>query len=421
MLILLAKLGDSKMVGQYGYAWAVAYPVSLLANLNLRSVYVNDQAGRFTFGYVLGLRYALASLGIFILAICIWLRHDSFSAACVLLAVGAVTLIDSISESHFGIFQKHDRMDRMAQSLILRSLLSITIAAITLYFTRNLLYTVCGALVGRAITFLFFDSSRSSFEISRTEPDTLNTRARSALHSRLLPYWDGRMQLNMFWITLPLGIVNLLVTLNANIPRYVIEAYLGPRDLGIYSAVGYIPQAGMLFSTTLGSITYAALNRMFSRGEERGFLTLLGKMILISIGIGISALVLTVLAGRWLLTLLYRPEYAAHSDILIWLVITAGGAGIAACIGYAITAASQFSPQVPVLILVNIVSAAASFALVPKIGLRGAAIASLCAMSVQAVGSAFILYRCLKNRRESQFTAVPAIHSPALRVRADEL
>jgi O-antigen/teichoic acid export membrane protein len=420
MLILLAKLGDSKMVGQYGYAWAVAYPVSLLANLNLRSVYVNDHAGRFTFGYVLGLRYLLAALGIVVLAVCICLRHDTVAAAGVLLAIGGSALIDSISESHFGIFQKQDRMDLMSQSLILRSLLSMSLAGTILYFTRNLLYTVCGVLLGRLLTFLFFDSSRKSFAIARAESQTVESRGRSGLFFRLLPCWQKRTQLSLFWITLPLGIVNVLVTLNANVPRYVIESYLGSRDLGIYSAVGYIPQAGMLFSTTLGSISYSALNRFFVARQDRKFLGLLGKMILISVAIGLCALLVTVFAGRWLLTLLYRPEYAAHSDILIWLVITAGVAGVAACVGYAITAASQFRPQVPLLLLVNAVSAAVSFALVPAAGLRGAAIASLCAMLVQAAGSGVILFRALRNRSASELDRFSAVHA-ALRIQTDKL
>jgi peptidoglycan biosynthesis protein MviN/MurJ (putative lipid II flippase) len=62
------------------------------------------------------------------------------------------------------------------------------------------------------------------------------------------------------------------------------------------------------------------------------------------------------------------------------------------------TAASEFRPQIPLFLTISVVSAATSFALVPRMGLYGAAIASLASVSVQAGGSYWIVQRALTRR-----------------------
>src|ERR1700690_1751773 len=42
IVVVLAKLGNADMVGEFALALAVAFPITLLANLQLRSVFVTD-------------------------------------------------------------------------------------------------------------------------------------------------------------------------------------------------------------------------------------------------------------------------------------------------------------------------------------------------------------------------------------------
>ena len=55
-LVLLAKLGNPTMVGQYGLALAVATPVYALSTLQLRAVLTTDVHERIHFGEYLGFR-----------------------------------------------------------------------------------------------------------------------------------------------------------------------------------------------------------------------------------------------------------------------------------------------------------------------------------------------------------------------------
>src|ERR1700753_1964641 len=56
MLVVLAKLGNPTMVGQYGLALAIATPVYALSTLQLRAVLTTGVHERIHFGEYLGFR-----------------------------------------------------------------------------------------------------------------------------------------------------------------------------------------------------------------------------------------------------------------------------------------------------------------------------------------------------------------------------
>jgi len=399
MIILFAKLGNTAMVGHYAYAAAIAFPVSLVANLSLRAIFVNDFAGRFSFARMLGARYLLVSVAMLVLIVIAALNRANAEKSAAVLIVGAAMLLDSVSDSYYSLVQKYDRMDRMARSQMLRSVLSCASVASILYVTRNLVYAVCGMLVARSITLLAYDSAPEAFRIgavgSEGREDLPDARS---LRRRFAPEWDFRSHMSMIWLALPLGFVNVLVSFNSNIPRYIIEHYLGPRELGIYSALSYIPQAAIMISTTLASVTFARLSKFYFHHDVRAFRRLLGKNVLICAGLGVAAIAVSLVAGRQILSILYRPEYAEHWDLLIWLVATGGVACVAACVGSASVAASQFRQQIPLFLAVTGVSAGLSFLLIPRLGLYGAAIAGLASMIVQFAGAWLIVLRALARR-----------------------
>jgi O-antigen/teichoic acid export membrane protein len=399
MMILFAKLGNAAMVGQYAFAAAVAYPVSLVANLQLRAVFVNDHEGKYPFPRMLGARYLLAAFAWILLpCICLCMRSNGQTTALIML-LGTAMLIDSLSESYYSLLQKCERMDRIGRSQMLRSPLCLAIAGVALYFTRSMLYAVCGVLLGRLLILIFYDTAPETFRIARLNSEVREeTPVSNTWLKRFLAQWNLKSQLEMIWVAVPLGAVSVLASFNLNIPRYVIEHYLGSRELGIYSALSYLPYAAVIFASAIGYVTFARLGKLYFERDIRGFKALLGRMVLIVCGIGIVGMIGSAVAGKVILRILYRPEYAEHADLLLWLVAVAAMACVATCVGVAMTAASQFRPQIPLFLSISVVSATTAFGLVPRMGLYGAAIAGLASVTVQAGGSYWIVRRALTRR-----------------------
>jgi len=110
----------------------------------------------------------------------------------------------------------------------------------------------------------------------------------------------------------------------------------------------------------------------------------------------------------------YGPEYGQQWKLLIWLTASAAMAFATSCFTFAITAASCFREQVPLFAIVVSVSCITAFAAVPRIGLYGAALATLMAMTVQFIGTLLILRRALRHRVLDHPNQPAAVSSTAL-------
>ena len=101
MLVVLAKLGNPTIVGQYGLALAVATPVYALSTLQLRAVLTTDVHERIHFGEYLGFRLFTTVLSLLVIAGAAFGMHYSPQSTWVVLMPGSagrlrVVLLDAV-------------------------------------------------------------------------------------------------------------------------------------------------------------------------------------------------------------------------------------------------------------------------------------------------------------------------------------
>ena len=104
-----------------------------------------------------------------------------------------------------------------------------------------------------------------------------------------------------------------------------------------------------------------------------------------------GGVLVALVAGKQILRLFYRSDYAAYSNVFFYLMIAAGIGCVASIVGYGMTAARLFNPQVALFSIVLVLSALACFLWVPLYGLRGAAFALILAAGIQLLGSVAVL------------------------------
>src|SRR5216683_2485234 len=131
--------------------------------------------------------------------------------------------------------------------------------------------------------------------------------------------------------------------------------------------------------------------------RELLWLTLpLGKLLAFGATLGVCGMIISKLAGREILTVLFRPEYAERADLLPWIMAAGGVVYMAQFLGFGMTAANYYHSQVVLNILANLSLLAACYWLVARQGLLGAIFAMLIAAIVQLVASAIILFLGLR-------------------------
>jgi O-antigen/teichoic acid export membrane protein len=385
MLVLLAKIGNTEMVGQYGLALAIAGPVLALSALQLRAVLTTDVKEQIHFGEYLGFRLLTTALSLLVIAGLAFKNHGS--AYLVILIVGVAQAIEILSDMYYARMQFDDHMDRIAKSMIARGILGLAAMAAGIFLTGSLVLGVAGLTLARAVVVLGYDIRKS------THVRTNLTLAEGALR----PRWSPDAQWELLRTSTTLGIIAMLVSLLPNIPRYFIAGSLGERALGIFTATAFLVSTGNLIITAMGQAAFVRLAKHYAAGDVAGFNSLLLKLLGIAGVLGLAGVGVSMLFGRVLLTLLYRPEYAEHTDLLVTMMVAGALGYMANLLGSAVTSARHFKSQVPVLFVAVASGAIASWVLVPSRGLLGAAFAAAITSTVLCAGQAMLLWFVLRK------------------------
>jgi O-antigen/teichoic acid export membrane protein len=401
MLMLLTKLVRPELVGQYALGLALVYPVMMLTNMQLRSVMNSSVGGRAQFGHYLGLRlFSTFVAFVVIFGITRILRYD-WELTEVVLMVGVAYGIETISDVYYARLQLRDRMAEISKSLMARAVLSVLALAAATYVTRSVAWGIAGVAMGRAIVFFGYDI-RERTHILRAQTKCY------LLNRELAPRFDASQQRELLWRSLPLGIVVLLTTLNSSIPSFFIKHGIGERDLGIFSALGLTISVGNMAVVSLGQSAFTRLSRAYASGNITAFGSLLVVLLTCGAGLGVCGMLISKFAGREILTLLFRPEYAERADLLPWIMAAGAVLFMAQFLGFGMTAAGFYHSQVYLNIVANISLVAACYCLVPAKGLLGAILAMLIAAVVQLVASAIILAAAMRTRNHAQTEAFDA-------------
>lgn len=364
-LVALARLGTPAAVGQFALGMAVCAPVALLGNLQLRSVLATDARGEHAWADYLGLRVATMLLALVVIAAIAGLGYQGHAAWVIALA-GAAKAIESVSDLYYGLMQKHERMDVMARSLIARGVLGLGALAAGLALTGDVRWAVAGMAGAWGVILVAHDVPAAAALLPREA-------------SR--PRFERPAMLGLARVALPLGLTTLFLSLDQNIPRYVVEHYLGEARLGIFAAMAYVQVAGEVVIRALGQTAMPRLARHWAAGERRAFDRLLRRLLGLGCGLGAAGVGLAALAGEPVLRLLFGAPFAAEADVFTWLMLAAAFTWLGSLLGYAVSATRAFARFTVPYAIVAVVAAAAALLWIPRHGLHGAAW-TLCVIGV---------------------------------------
>ena len=361
MLIVLARLGTPEMVGVFTLALAVTAPLFMFSNLQLRVVQATDAQGRFAFNDYLGLRLASSLLTLGILMIIVLIFPYKPSTMLVILMIGIAKAVESISDICGGLMQQQERMDFISISLIVKGILSLLFLTMGMVITRQVLGGCIGLVIAWTMVLLGYDL-RVTWRLIKLF---------GSQDQRLAPTWTWPTQQRLIKLTLPLGFVMLLISLNANVPRYFIEHYLSLGELGIFAVIANFMLVGSTIQGAMAQTASPRLAKYYADGRRKNFANLLFNLIGLGALMGGIGAGVSWIFGKQLLTIIYKAEYAQYNNLLVWLMIAAGLEYISSFLGTGITAARYFRVQVPLFATSAVVMAIACFILIPIQGLAG--------------------------------------------------
>lgn len=383
MLVVLAKLGSPQKVGLFALGLAVTAPVIQLSNLQLRGIQATDAREEFQFPDYLGLRLVMTGAALAVIAAVAVSAGYGAEASAVIIAVGVAKAFESVSDVIYGLMQHHERMDRIAQSMLIKGPLSLLALGVCVRLTGSVLWGSVGLAAAWLAVLLSYDIRSAAL-------------LRGSWRA-MLPQWRPERLRRLAVQAAPLGVVMMLVSLNTNIPRYFIERTRGTHDLGIFAAITYLMVAGTTIVAALGQSASPRLARHFAQRRIQAFSLLMWRLVVVGAALGGVGVIVALAAGKPLLTALYRPEYGEAAPVFVWAMAAASLTYVATFVGYGLTATRQFLVQAPLFLVVTLATLVACALLVPRQGILGATWALLVAAAVQLAGASAAL--CVTVRR----------------------
>jgi O-antigen/teichoic acid export membrane protein len=358
------------MVGQLALAFAVAAPVQLLANLQLRSAQATDVGGRYRVEEYLALRLvgtACASVAMVGLGTAIGV------APGLALAVALMKAAEAISDVAYGRAQRCFRFDRVGYSLMARGTLALAGLGAGLLATGRLDVAVGGIALAWWLVCLGAD-------LRTMEAAGGATSLRAAL---------GGVRRERLWalagLSAPLGLAAACSSAAASAPRVLLFVHGGDAAVGFYAALAYLTTVGSLLAAAAGQAAAPALAEAFHHRRRPAFRGLVAAGAAAIAATGAVATVAVVRDGAALLDGLYGPEYAGQAHAFAWLALAGTLTAVASFLNYAVTATQRFAHVLAVQLLTGVATLAAAVVLVPAGGAVGAAQAALAGQAIGLV------------------------------------
>jgi len=376
VVVVLARLGSPEDVGGYALALAIVSPVFLFSNMHLRTLLSTDVSLQTAAGAYFSLRLATSSAASLLLLAGALLQGPQHGL--VLAGLTAAKAFEAVSELLYGEMQRTEQMDRIGKSMIVRWGGSLVVVLGTMYWNRGMLACLAGmAAVSAAV------AASDVWAVQATR-----------WSSSLRDVWKLAAS------AAPLGILMLMVSLNAAIPRYFLAGLVSQKAVGIFAALSYVSIALNTLVLAAGQAGGTAMARSFRTGEFPTFLRQSLKLLALAAALGLAGMAAAAWKGESLLLLLYGPNFAAESHSFLWLMLAGACSFVASAMGYILASVRCFHPQLPTLVATSSVTALCCHLWVPQSGVAGAAMAQTTGYAVQSALSVMLLgYFCERRFR----------------------
>lgn len=361
-------------------AWAI--PAMLAARMQLRYVLAADARGRLPFAVAAQARLLSTPAAVLLIAVAAVLLCSEATAWSLVL-VALIRAAEDTGDLLLGALQRAGDWPRIARSLALRGLGGSLVLGCSLAWNPSLNAALPVVLVWQIALTAVHDWPAARGLVGALQRVRW-ARALSAVRMHLA-----------------LGGAAALVSLNAYVPRYAVERFLGIEAVGVYTALAQFALIGNLAVQAIGQAAVTPLSRLFEQ-DRRAFARVVAGLASLAVAVGLAGLLAAWAAGGRVLEAVYTADYVRYDGVLLWLMGAAALTYVTAILGYALVAAGERKAQLVIFSISTSVSLAASLGATPVWGLEGAAVALLAAWAAAAAGAGVTLRRKARACRHAR-------------------
>lgn len=365
IVALCARLGTPADVGAFTLASAIVTPLFFLATMGTRDVLTVDDLDRFSRADYLGLRIigSIGAVAASALIAAVFYRDHGLFVFGAVLGMAMVRFFGAQASMNHAMFQRAERLDFVAISILLRGTAGLVGFGVALWLTGNLpVALLCEAAL---------------WGLSYWVGDTALLRQLS-LETPLSALRETRLRqigTLALWV-LPVGVALWLLRAANSVPTLMLEHHAGLAAVGLFGALAYVHTVLSMLANSVSSAAAARLRRYVRSGRTAEFRHLARRMVMVTFGLGVLGILAAWVVGVPVVTAVFGSEYA-NRDLLTVIVAASAVYLLAAPLVTGVTAYQAFRWRVAISGSCFAAGALAAWVLVPQFAEMGAATAFL--------------------------------------------
>ena len=379
-LIIVTRINGLTNAGIFTLSFATAsmlYIIALYSGRTYQVTEIDNKLGDYTFIY-----QRLISSGVMLLVALIFgllSKYVSYKMTIFILLC-FFKASEAICDVFHGVLQKNNRLDIVGKSLLIRSLLNIIVFIIIDKLTNNLTYACISLTIVNVLVLLLVDIKYAKEHIS-----TKKVNYQGVLNLYLLGFFT-------FGFTF---IANYLV----NAPRYAIDSLMSEDYQTIFGIIVMPASIIMLANQFVVQPIIIVLKEKYLNKDKQSFLKLIYKVIFITFGIGLLAIICAYFLGIPVLNFLYDIKLNEYLFGLLLIIFGATLYTISSVLSNALIIFRKTKMQLAIYGITSIFAFFISYKLVRKLAFNGAVYSYVLTMLVLLI--LYIIYFIIIVNKEN--------------------
>lgn len=301
LLIILVKFFSTEDVGYFTYGMALAAPIFMLSDMQLKSVLIVEPTGENdnfrTYQLIRFVTTTMATLGLIIYSV--FFREVNWIVLTVIIYKASESLTDILN----GYLQKIDKMVWMSKIAICKTLSALFMTFIITVSLKHVVSTLFSLVV---VSFTFYI--------------IINRHINKIVILNFLPHKAEIV--DIVKKSLPLGLSVFMGSYITNFPRLTIENQLGPEMLAYFGSYSYLAIGMFQIHVPIQIFLRQRLSRSYQDSNLKDFTRKVNLSIAGFTCLGIAIFIFLCIFGHQVIRIIYNDSYNQYFEVLLWLVVS---------------------------------------------------------------------------------------------------
>lgn len=389
LVIYAARILGADGWGTFSYAISIGSILMIfsdigLGNLITREIVQKKENFQSLISTALLIKIALLLIGVVLVIFVSPFISRIPEAAILFPIIAAILFFDAMRELGFSINRALEKMER---EMIVKTIMSIVI-------------------LGLGVMLLVINPVPKSMAISYAIGGAIGFVViaiiiRNDIHG-LFSKIDKDLIIPVLKIASPFAVIALVGSIMANTDVFMLGVWKNSTEIGWYASTQRIQQFILIIPSTISIAVFPAISRLADNEDQR-FSSALERAIALVMLIGIPIALGGLLLAEQISLFVFGPEYAPAAQVLQVLMLMLLASFPLVLLSNAIFANNKQKDLVLAYLLGIIANVLLNFALIPKLGATGAALATLASTTVVTI----IIWR--KMKKINYFEVLPRL------------